>query len=80
MLASTATRWVWATEWRRHPTRLQALTRELDGVGSIAVGPTADGLDGFRRGHFDPITTQRPMARLHSTNRSRSSPTSNWSH
>jgi DNA-binding PucR family transcriptional regulator len=32
----------------------------------VAVGPTADGVDGFRRSHFDAITTQQMMARLHS--------------
>lgn len=66
VLASTATRWVWATGSADIQPGLQALTRELDGV-RIAVGPTADGLDGFRRSHFDAITTQQMMARLHST-------------
>ena len=32
----------------------------------IAIGPTASGMDGFRRSHFDAITTQQMMARLHS--------------
>jgi len=32
----------------------------------IAIGPTANGVDGFRRSHFDAITTQQLMARLHS--------------
>jgi hypothetical protein len=29
-------------------------------------GPTASGVDGFRRSHFDAITTQQLMARLRS--------------
>lgn len=69
VLASTATRWVWAAEGADIQHGFQALTRvaaELDGV-RIAIGPPSDGLDGFRRSHFDAITTQQMMARLHST-------------
>ena len=32
----------------------------------IAIGPAANGVDGFRRSHFDAITTQQLMARLRS--------------
>ena len=32
----------------------------------IAIGPTADGVDGFRRSHLDALTTQQMMARLRS--------------
>ena len=32
----------------------------------VAIGPTANGVDGFRRSHFDAITTQQLMARLRS--------------
>ncbi|MDZ7882831.1 MAG: helix-turn-helix domain-containing protein [Mycobacterium sp.] len=32
----------------------------------VAVGTTGDGVDGFRRSHFEAITTQQMMARLHS--------------
>ncbi|WKG02135.1 CdaR family transcriptional regulator [Mycolicibacterium sp. HK-90] len=63
--ASSATRWVWATG---SPTGFSALdnaTESFNGV-RIAIGPAADGLDGFRRSHFDAITTQQMMARLHS--------------
>jgi DNA-binding PucR family transcriptional regulator len=35
----------------------------------IAVGPTAAGIEGFRRSHFDAITTQRMVVRLGSTQR-----------
>lgn len=69
VLASTATRWVWAAGGADIQHGFQALTSaaaELDGV-RIAIGPPSDGLDGFRRSHFDAITTQQMMARLHST-------------
>ncbi|CRZ18250.1 transcriptional regulatory protein [Mycolicibacterium neworleansense] len=69
VLASTATRWVWAAGSPGVQDGFPALIRaaaEWDGV-RIAVGPAADGLDGFRRSHFDAITTQQMMARLHST-------------
>ncbi|MGA5542751.1 PucR family transcriptional regulator [Mycobacterium sp. NPDC051198] len=69
VLASTATRWVWAAGGADIRHDFQALTSaaaELAGI-RIAIGPPADGLDGFRRSHFDAITTQQMMARLHST-------------
>ncbi|MEW2479040.1 PucR family transcriptional regulator [Mycobacterium sp. NPDC049093] len=69
VLASTATRWVWAAGGADIQHDFQALTSaaaELAGI-RIAIGPPADGLDGFRRSHFDAITTQQMMARLHST-------------
>lgn len=69
VLASTATRWVWAAGSADIEHGFPALARaaaELDAV-RIAVGPVAEGLDGFRRSHFDAITTQQMMARLHST-------------
>ncbi|MGV0745407.1 Rv1453 family transcriptional regulator [Mycolicibacterium sp. XJ870] len=61
VLASTATRWVWAPG----EVDIAALTPTVEDV-HVAVGPAADGLDGFRRSHFDAITTQQMMARLHS--------------
>lgn len=69
VLASTATRWVWAAGGADVQHGFQVLTRasgELPGI-RVAIGPAADGLDGFRRSHFDAITTQQMMARLHST-------------
>lgn len=68
VLASTATRWVWA------PGRVDAdrITETLaPAIGGnrdlrIAIGRAADGVDAFRRTHFDAITTQQMMARLHS--------------
>ncbi|MFZ0835397.1 MAG: helix-turn-helix domain-containing protein, partial [Mycobacterium sp.] len=35
----------------------------------IAIGSTADGVEGFRRSHFDALTTQQMMARLRSPQR-----------
>ena len=32
----------------------------------VAIGSTGAGVDGFRRSHFDALTTQHMMARLHS--------------
>jgi DNA-binding PucR family transcriptional regulator len=68
VLASTATRWVWI------PSRsidTVALRNSIDAMPDIrvAIGPCADGIDGFRRSHFDAITTQQMMARLQSPQR-----------
>ncbi len=65
VLASTATRWVWVPGDRIDAA---ALHRTIDAMPDIrvAIGPGADGIDGFRRSHFDAITTQQMMARLHS--------------
>jgi DNA-binding PucR family transcriptional regulator len=66
VLASAATRWAWVpgtvavdTDALEHAVRAAPDVR-------IAIGPTAIGVDGFRRSHFDAITTQQLMARLHS--------------
>ncbi|OBK25185.1 transcriptional regulator [Mycobacterium asiaticum] len=68
VLASTATRWVWT------PTRsidVAALRDSIDAMPDIrvAIGPCGDGIDGFRRSHFDAITTQQMLARLRSPQR-----------
>ncbi|TXI56142.1 PucR family transcriptional regulator [Mycolicibacterium mageritense] len=60
VLASAATRWVWA-----HGAAAGEVPALADDV-RIAIGSTGDGVDGFRRSHFDAITTQQMMARLHS--------------
>jgi len=66
VLASAATRWVWIPG----PGRIDiaALQDWLSAPGDvhIAIGPTADGVDGFRRSHLDALTTQQMMARLRS--------------
>ncbi|MGK2865675.1 MAG: PucR family transcriptional regulator [Mycobacterium sp.] len=64
VLASSATRWVWI------PGSIDMDTLETSiGGGTdirVAVGTTGDGVDGFRRSHFEAITTQQMVARLHS--------------
>jgi DNA-binding PucR family transcriptional regulator len=64
LLASVATRWVWT----HSPVDLATLAEHIraDPDIRIAIGPTAEGVDGFRRSHFDALTTQHMMARLHS--------------
>jgi len=64
VLASAATRWVWVAG----SVDTDALLRSVCAMPDVrvAVGPTANGVDGFRRSHFDAITTQQLMARLHS--------------
>lgn len=69
ILASTASRWLWVPgESGVDPT---ALGRAIDDIPAvrIAVGPTAAGIEGFRRSHLDAITTQRMLARLESRQR-----------
>lgn len=65
VLASSATRWVWAAGKTDDVDLLSRAARAFSGV-RIAIGPAEKGLDGFRRSHFDAITTQQMMARLHS--------------
>lgn len=61
VLASSATRWVWV------PGSIDVdLVTATIGDVRAAVGTTADGVDGFRRSHFEAITTQRMVTRLHS--------------
>jgi DNA-binding PucR family transcriptional regulator len=48
--------------------RVEAALEQLPGV-RIALGPTAAGIEGFRRSHLDAVTTQRMVARLASTQR-----------
>jgi DNA-binding PucR family transcriptional regulator len=64
VLASAATRWVWTAG----SIDIDALETTIDGATDIriAVGTTGDGVDGFRRSHFEALTTQQMMARLHS--------------
>jgi DNA-binding PucR family transcriptional regulator len=64
ILASTATRWAWVAGGVDTDALLRAVNTMPD--VRIAIGPTANGVDGFRRSHFDAITTQQLMARLRS--------------
>ncbi|MDT5068983.1 MAG: hypothetical protein QOK02_5138, partial [Mycobacterium sp.] len=68
IFASTATRWVWV------PGRSISTVALHDSIESmpdirVAIGPSANNIDGFRRSHFDAITTQQMMARLNSPQR-----------
>jgi DNA-binding PucR family transcriptional regulator len=68
IFASTATRWVWI------PGRSISIVALHDSIESmpdirVAIGPSANNIDGFRRSHFDAITTQQMMARLNSPQR-----------
>lgn len=69
VLASTATRWVWLPG--PVPSDAEQMLRSIrpDDDVRIAVGSTADGVEGFRRSHFDALTTQQMMARLSSPQR-----------
>ena len=62
VLASAASRWVWA-HGSPDPDRLREAAAAEPGV-RIALGTTGDGVDGFRRGHLDALTVQRMLARL----------------
>jgi DNA-binding PucR family transcriptional regulator len=68
IFASTATRWVWISG---RSISTDALRNSIDSMPDIriAIGPSAEGIDGFRRSHFDAITTQQMMARLNSPQR-----------
>jgi DNA-binding PucR family transcriptional regulator len=67
ILVGTATRWVWV------PGTVDGdqLSTAIDGVPDvrIAIGPRLAGIEGFRRSHFDALTTQRMLARLRSPQR-----------
>ncbi|HEX4393567.1 MAG TPA: PucR family transcriptional regulator [Mycobacterium sp.] len=69
VLAGAATRWVWLPGADGPDlSGVAAAVSQLAGV-RIALGPTAAGVDGFRRSHFDAITTQRMVVRMGSTQR-----------
>lgn len=62
VLASSATRWVWAPG----SVDVDAVASAVGPEVRVAIGSTGSGVDGFRRSHLDAITTQQMMARLHS--------------
>ncbi|WP_433197681.1 PucR family transcriptional regulator [Nocardia sp. CA-107356] len=69
VIASAATLWVWIPGPRAPDmSQLQAAVDTIPTV-RVAIGPTAQGVDGFRRSHLDALTTQRMVARLHSAQR-----------
>lgn len=62
VVASAATLWVWVAgggELDRDRLRVA-----LDDNIRVALGGRGAGVDGFRRSHFDALTTQRMLARL----------------
>ncbi|MCK2215670.1 PucR family transcriptional regulator [Actinomadura sp. ATCC 31491] len=67
VLAGAATRWVWV-HGRPDLGQVRAALDELLAV-RVALGPTAPGVDGFRRSHLDALTTQQLLARLTSPSR-----------
>lgn len=68
ILASTATRWVWVPGKSINTVTLGSSIESMPDI-RVAIGPCAEGIDGFRRSHFDAITTQQMMARLQSPQR-----------
>jgi DNA-binding PucR family transcriptional regulator len=69
VLAGATTRWVWLPGADGPDlSGVAAAVGQLAGV-RIALGPTAAGIEGFRRSHFDAVTTQRMVLRLASTQR-----------
>lgn len=69
VLAGAATRWLWLPGADGPDLGgVTAAVRQLPGV-RVAVGPTAAGVEGFRRSHFDAITAQRMVVRLGSAQR-----------
>jgi len=69
VLASTATRWLWIPGPAPEPPALSEAIADTPDI-RVAVGRPGRGVDGFRRSHFDAVTTQQMMARLHSPQRS----------
>ncbi|WP_328412317.1 PucR family transcriptional regulator [Nocardia sp. NBC_00403] len=67
VVASTATRWVWIPGPVEYVDGSVAL-RDVPDV-RVALGSTDRGLRGFRRSHFEALTTQRMLARLDSSRR-----------
>jgi len=69
VLATAASRWVWVAGGADLDTgRLRAAIDATPDV-RMAIGPTHDGIDGFRRSHFAALTAQRMLARLNSPQR-----------
>lgn len=64
VLPSVATRWVWAPGVIETAVLEASIAPTPDVL--VAIGCTDEGIDGFRRSHFEAVTTQQMMARLHS--------------
>ena len=66
VIASAAALWVWvAGDSGPDLHQLAVAVDRLDGI-RIAIGPTAAGVDGFRRSHLDALATQRLLSRTSS--------------
>ena len=66
VIASAAALWVWvAGDSGPDLPQLAVAVDRLDGI-RIAIGPTAAGVDGFRRSHLDALATQRLLSRTSS--------------
>lgn len=66
VVSSAATLWVWVPGGRElDRDRLRVTLRQLPNV-RVAIGSRGHGVEGFRRSHFDAITTQRMLARVDS--------------
>lgn len=64
VVASAATLWVWIPHGGEPDrARLRLALHGLPDV-RIALGSRGHGVEGFRRGHFDAVTTQRMLARV----------------
>jgi DNA-binding PucR family transcriptional regulator len=64
VVASASTLWVWVPgPGGPDIDRLDRLVADLPGV-RIAIGPAADGIDGFRASHLAATATQRLMVRV----------------
>ena len=68
VLASSATRWVWVPTDTATDTAVTAMLQSIGPAPDIriAIGSAGHGVEGFRRSHFDALTTQQMMARLQS--------------
>ncbi|MFD7848099.1 PucR family transcriptional regulator [Nocardia sp. NPDC059764] len=67
VVAGSATRWVWVPG-SPDADAAAAAVDALPGV-RVALGAPEHGLEGFRRSHFDALTTQRMLARIESSRR-----------
>jgi DNA-binding PucR family transcriptional regulator len=69
VVARAATVWAWVPG--PEPADLAGLGAALDTLPGVrvAIGPTARGVEGFRRSHLDALTTQRMIARMRSAQR-----------
>ncbi|WP_425394840.1 PucR family transcriptional regulator [Chondromyces crocatus] len=69
IIASAATLWVWVPGGAEPDVeRLSLVIRQLEGI-RLAIGSRGQGIQGFRRGHLDALTTRRMVARLGSEQR-----------